>query len=323
MDTFNNILNDVILKILGIATVRWVIAHMGWFPKDKKFSWLVYDKYDSGVISETLRKIGLTVADVQNHISLIKIPTDATMLDKIICLCINNIIDFQEEIQYGHKSPVRSRYYINSMESSYYSNEREIMAQGILNLCATHLGLIPDFIITPKNGNPHLSYAISEEKKNIHMIVVKSTQEGSYVSQGGEINYEGITALVKDIKENPDKIFFGIAVDCNASGCGGLKNIISRFNEEIQNKYQRNIEAINKAVILFRPDSDNNIDDNNDPITIFRYFDLDEEIKMDFSELRKKSKKLLYNDKKYNNDIKNVIRKMQDKRLIKFEEYIS
>jgi hypothetical protein len=314
---FNTISNTIVLAILSISTIRWIVAKIGLVPKDSKFSFLVYDKYDAGIISETLGRIGLTVTDVQNYISLIKIPKDANMLEKIICLCINNIVEFPEKIQYGHNSPASSKYYINSMESSYDPAERRIMAQGILDLCADKIKRIPDFIITPKNGNPHLSYTISEEKKNIHMIVVKSEQEGSFVPKGGEINYEGITALVKDIRDHPDKIFFGIAVDCNASGCSGLKNIISRFNEEIQNKYQRNITAINKAVILFRPDSDNNIDDNSDPVTIFRYFDLDEEIKSDFSELKRKSKKLLFNDKKYNKDIKNVTRKMQDKKLIK------
>jgi hypothetical protein len=318
VDQFSDIINRIILTVLGISTLRWIFAKTGWFPMHKKFSRLIYDEYDSGIISETLKRIGLTENEVRNHISLIRIPKNAATLDKIICLCINNIIDFQEKKQYGYTSPVSSRYYINSIESSYNSTERRIMAQGILDLCATNMPSLPDFIITPKNGNPHLSYAISEEKKNIHMIVVKSEQEGSYVRKGGEINYEGITALVNDIKDHPDKIFFGVAVDCNASGCGGLKNIISRFNEEIQNKYQRNIEAINKAVILFRPDNNNDID-VNETIKIYRFFDLDEDTKKDLVELQKKvgKVKIAYNDKQYQSDIEDLKIKMKSKNLIK------
>jgi hypothetical protein len=310
------IINGIILLILGLSTLRWVVAKLGIFSMNKKFSYLLYDKYDSGIVSETLRRIGLTENEVRNHISLIRIPKDADMLDKIICLCFNNVIDFQKEMQYGRDSPVRSRYYINSMEASYKPNEREIMVQGILYLCVNRMSRIPDFIITPKNGNPHLSYAISEYKKDIYTIVVKSEREGSYVPNGGEVNYEGISALVTDIKDHADKKLFGVAVDCNASGCGNLKNIIKRFNEEIQNKYTDNISVIDTAVILFRPDSDNI--NNDDSVKIYRYFDLDEEIKKDFVELKQKAgKKIAYNDGKYKRDINDLKKKMRERNLIK------
>jgi hypothetical protein len=311
----------IILGILTLATIRDLLAKFRLVPKSCKISRLVYEEHDSSTVRDILKDIGFSIEEVREHTSKIRISKDTSIPNKIIYLCINYLFHFPEEKVYGRKTTVNTHYYINTMEAVHNMEDREIMSKGITDLCSRCCKKMPDFIITPKTGNPFLSFEFGKQNRNIYTILIKDPNEGSFLKGGNEetlpVNYEGINRFKKNL--NSRKKYYGIAVDCNGSGCNDLKNAIQLFNETVCGSYI-NVSPIKEAVILFRPDSIIDVDNDN-AISIYRYFDLTEEIKEKMYQLQSKAGGwIAYNDTRYTKDIEDLKSLMNEKKLIKIKD---
>jgi hypothetical protein len=309
----SSIINDVILGILALATLREVIAMVGIVPRYRKWSWLIYNKYDDTVIAQTLGKLGLSLDDIKERIS--KPKYHGQFLDKLICLCINNITKSEDETaSYGadRNNSVSSQYYINTMEASHDKEDLDTMIDCIVHLSKKKL---PDFIITPKFGNSYLSAGIGRRFPNVKTILVKDPSDGSYwhgESSKSEVNFEGINKLV-DYSRVANKELYGIAIDDNASRCTTIQETIKMFNETICSKYP-NIKKIDEALVLFRVKTDE-IDGD---IKVHRYFDLDEDMKQYLWEKRQGIGRHLFSTSTEDTPIIKEIRdNLEKKKLIK------
>lgn len=60
--------NSIILGFLGAMTLRDLIAVYGLFPRNKRFSFLIYNNYDNYIVKETLKAVGIEAKDVTNTI---------------------------------------------------------------------------------------------------------------------------------------------------------------------------------------------------------------------------------------------------------------
>ena len=314
--------NFIILAILSLATIRDLLAKFRIFPRNWKFSRFVYDEYDSSIVRDILNDIGFSIEEIRGHISKIQRSKDTNILNKIIYLCINYSVHFQEEKVYGRTSPVSTHYYINTMEAVHNTEDRETMSQGILELCGKRRKKMPDFIITPKTGNPYLSFEFGKQRENIYTILIKDPNHGgSYLGGRGKeavlVNYEGINRFINGM--SPGKKYYGIAVDCNGSGCNNLKKAVQRFNKEVCKNYPC-ISPIEEAVILYRPDNTVDIDTDGG-IKIHRYFDLTEEVKERMYQVRSKAGgRIAYNDTRYTKDIEELKSFMREQELVKSEK---
>jgi hypothetical protein len=318
--TIEGIFGLITVLILGVAGVRDLLAKFELAPENwKKFARWVYGSYDKELTYKVLKEMGFSVEEVRGAVSNLTLSKETAILNRIICLCINYLVYFPEKMKYGQESVVESHYYISPMEAAHDEEDRRIMAQGIVDIYVKNRKKMPDFIITPKKGNPFLSLELGSRHKII-TILTKSSNEGSYVKGAPieklDVNFEGIRQLTE---KTENRRYRGIAVDCNGSGCRGLKEAIRKFNEVICGKYPH-IDRITEAVILFRPD--NTIDiDRDDDIRIYRYFDLTEEIKAEMHQIQSKTAdKIVYNDTRFSDDIKSLKSLMEKEGLIKIKE---
>jgi hypothetical protein len=208
------------------------------------------------------------------------------------------------------------------MEAVHNTEDRETMSKGILELCGKRRKKMPDFIITPKTGNLYLAFEFGKQYGNIYTILIKNPDlEGSYLKGKHKeallVNYEGIDRFINGM--SPGKKYYGIAVDCNGSGCSDLKNAVGRFNDEVCTNYPC-ISPIEEAVILYRPDNTIDIDTGND-IKIYRYFDLTEKVKERMYQVRfKAGGRIAYNDTRYTKDIEELKSFMREQELVKIKE---
>jgi hypothetical protein len=311
--------------LLGLSTLysilRGFIASTDIVPKKWKHAHIVYG--DSVNLNKILSDIGFPIEQTGNKISKLSLPKDAKILDKILCICINSIYKSKNQISFGRKTPVNTWYYMNTMATVHNNEDLETMAMGILVLCDNYFQRLPDFLITPKNGNPILAYEIAKIQPTIHTILIKDPEESSF-ARGHEddvvyINYEGINHLLKDIENSKgNRKYYGIAVDCNFSAGGTLLRAINDFNKTVGELHKENIEKISDAFVLFKADDTHNIDANFENKKIHRYFDLTEEIKGEMYKIQSSKKtRILYNEKTYISDINRLKSIMQDKDLIR------
>jgi hypothetical protein len=317
--TVEGMFGIIATAILSLAGIRDLLAKFEIIPRNWKIACLVYGNYDKELTYKILKDIGFPIEEVRKSVSNFALSKDPTALDKIICLCINYLIYFPEKMKYGRESVVESHYYISPMEAAHDEEDRRIMAQGIVDIYTKARKKIPDFIITPKGGNPFLSLELGKQY-NICTILVKSSHEGSYAKgapkEKSNANFEGSGQL---IKKAAHKKQYGVAVDCNGSGCTGLKEAIREFNEVIC-EINPNVNKVTEAVVLFRPDNTVDIDKDDD-IKIYRYFDLTEEIKEKMRQIKSKADdKIIYNDTRFADDIRELKSSMKEKGLLKIKE---
>ena len=170
----------------------------------------------------------------------------------------------------------------------------------------------PDFVITPKNGNPVLGREFAATN-NIISIISKHERDPAYAKTDAKlepkatlmINFEGSDKLLELEKENPNRELTGVIVDCNVSDGDQVFDTIDLFNKLIDNINNQNsdkllIEKISKAYILFKVDQEKSsvkVDKkfNTEGYKLYRYFDLNEDWKEELYEYKIKPNKTIYN----------------------------
>lgn len=291
-----NIINEIILFLLGLDSLRMIIAMLGVMKPTWKYSWLIYGRYDLNIMEAALLELGYNqnvAKEIINDFSSTAIKLQENSLvkennacQKLIALLSKYIINFNKPINYGGTSLTTSCYYINTMEAAHNPKDLKELSDIMLYLIISQINTV-DFIIVPKGGN--LLFA-QELAKNLRteLIVVKDEEDKSTVITSDEyytediirVNFEGSISILNKSK-NSSKKLSGILVDCNTSGGSQLLSSLKKFNEVID-ICNLNISKLNKAFVLFRVDEDKgDIDQKFKDLNckLYRYFDLDESTK--------------------------------------------
>lgn len=320
--------DEAILTILGIAGIRDIIAFMGFVPVDKKFSWLIYGKYDDAIIERVLIHLGYSKRHAEEiHKGLSsrekKALTDVdidTCYRRLISIISTCIIPLEDEMRYGNCS---TRYYIHTMQGSRDDKISKAMAFLLMKLIRAKSdrdnGSMPDYIIVPKSGNTRLGQLVADYL-GIKCILHKSKDDNSYARAGMgssdeivldyKINFEGAIYL------NTSRPLKGIVLDCNASNGTSLIDTALSFNRVIDH-LEFKFPPITEIYTLFRA-NDTNIDHNlqAQKLSLYRYFDLTEEIKEDIAKLPQDDVNIFPDE---NSPTNVVLQKMRTKRLLCFE----
>lgn len=288
------ITNAVVFVILLIATFdtlgSFLIAR-GFITRKNKFLWtLFYNNNEEELIENVLRKLGFSKKEVINtasHLGKRKI-IENNEDERLISLIYKYIMCFSEKVTYGVETPVPSHYYINTMEASHNKEDLELMCR-LINKLITNDSVFPDFVITPKSGNPIMGKEFAEFH-NIVSIFRKSNYDKSKArfipSASNElafnVNYEGslrLNSLIEELKkyDSRDRKIHGIVIDCNASGASEILKTMEEFNSHLS----EGIDPIVEAYILFRPDVASDVDEkfSERGFKLNRYFDLNDDIK--------------------------------------------
>gem|GEM_PF-2805542 len=297
---FSSTLNGIILTILGLDTLRSIIAMLGIVKRETPFlGRLIYGKYDIIILKEVLRELGYGKHQAENMETRMKnivkeekYPDTDTAL-RLLYILSKYIIQFENTISYGMISEEKklsySNYYINTMEAVHNSSDLKDLSHIMIRIMKYNNEQRINFVIVPKGGNPLLAQEIASEL-GAHLIIAKDIndsarpQESDEIGRIGKIKYEGLGTLLEGQYEGKVK---GVIVDCNTSGGTQLVTIASDFNDMI-NKCDLPIEDIHNCYVLFKLikidhknkkeiDIDKRFADIN--CELHRLFDLDEDDK--------------------------------------------
>lgn len=293
-------INNVILTILGLDTLRSVVASLGIVKRETPFlGRIIYGKYDVIIVKEAIKELGYSPQEAEkitrrlkNVSSEEKYPESDTAL-RLIYILSKYIIKFENAISYGLISEGKvlsySNYYINTMEAVHDSADLKDLSHIMIRLMRYKKEDRVDFIIVPKGGNPLLAQYIANEL-GVSLIIAKDIndsarpQESDEMDRIGRIRYEGLNLLLEKLPSNKLK---GVIVDCNTSGGTQLATIANDFNDLVK-KCNLSIYAICNCYVLFKlvkidirsgkeVDIDKRFTDIN--CKLHRLFDLDEEDK--------------------------------------------
>jgi len=265
--------------LLGLDTVRAIISASGIVPENDKFlSRIIYGKKRPATVKEALIELGykpLRTEGIINEFKFIKdrlINKDDDWCYKELIRLINQcMVKFDEEIQYGEDSPVRTKYYIDTMSGIHNPEIQEKMKDIMTYLINKYYKKgIPKFIITPKNGNLlfgkviAISYSIPvlfhKPTKNNPSRATNVTQTVPYTKSRAEsefkVNFEG--SLSSDMTKKHD----GILVDCNVAGGTQIIEAVEEFRKliRLQGGINNCHPTIKHVFTLFRVNDDPGFD---------------------------------------------------------------
>lgn len=337
-------INDIILLLLGLDTLRFIIASMGIVKRDLPIlGRMIYGKYDISIVEEALEELGYSRQDskrikesLQNASKQGSFP-EKDSAGMLIHILSQYIIKFDNEISYGvlakNKSLSYSRYYVNTMEAVHNNGNLNDLAVIMIRLMKQKLdGKSPDFLVVPKGGNPLLAQAVANDL-GISLIIAKDWNDSARPQESAErdkiykIRYEGLDLLLNS-NPNPGIKYRGVIIDCNTSGGTQLITIVRELNDTIKN-CKLPIEEVTEAFVLFRllkkaPGKSAGYEDINKKFedagcVLHRFFDLDEEDKSNIYELRDHKN---YYDPSSQEDIHDAVKKIKDKKQFYFDDRV-
>jgi len=272
--------------ILGWVLLRDLVFATGLVPPGSPLEFLFINHSHESLASSILRRLGV------DHRLVVRRPVHTVSLagvDQLVALLTRYTRSFARDISYGKETVINSRYYVNTMEASHSENDLHLMADLIVRLILrSRNDVLPDFILTPKAGNPLLAQAL-HDTCSVPVVLRKAEHDKSR-ARGAEkaealfVNFEGIHQLA-ELTRHEERTLRGVAVDCNTSGGSELLDSMREFNTLI-GRNGWSVEAVSEAYVLFRPDNHTNIDErfSQHGLRIVRYFDLNEAFKKEIIE---------------------------------------
>ena len=254
--------------------------------------------------------------------------TKDNVVEQLVILISRYIVHFDQPIQYGGRRTTTSSYYIDTMEMSHNEKDKQLMASIMAFLYAYHNNSTkPKVVITPKGGNPLFAQAVAKYY-GATFIVAKSSNDKSRITSVTDdpytdfrINYEGAwnVASGTNIQEC-------IIVDCNTSGGSQLIDIVHDIRRIFSQTSAVKISPPNKVYVLFRADSGQNHDVDkkfkDNQCELYRFFDLDEDIKAQIYRLKKSAGDERVPDLYYSEDkrqVDEIIDQMKKKNLYHYK----
>lgn len=268
-------MDNIILILLGIITIRQLIAQNFDIPLPNKFKWLLYNKQDlcPPVLCRRIYNINSTFKDDR---------PSSKVIEELLSLDCRHVKYYPAGIRHGRIAKIDSKYFINTLEASYCERDLEIMTKALQGLIAkSGLSTDVDFILFLKSGNQLLANSIYPGDANIirvcridggrefHPLDIAS-KPGAF-----SILYENLDRLLEAANDLPSgEKLTGIVVDCSISSGHGITECIKSFNAFVKD-HKLAINPIKDAFVLYshKPYSD------NPDFTLHRYFDMNEGIR--------------------------------------------
>lgn len=305
--SLKSLLTDIAFFILAIGAAWHLIVHVlpTWTFLPKRVIKWCRERGDQPsaeeLVEKSLQHLGYRPQSIKNMKKYNNVGSfdqhaisDNACKIRLLSLIGRNIENSQSNMSYGHETPVKSKHYINTYAASFDLEERKEMCSLLLWLIAKN----PpekriDFILVPKSGNTLLADQLARTA-GYYCLFRKHEKEASRsrAEKASDptaclVNIEGLKQLTQKDTERGEK-FYGVVVDCNCSGGSSLRNAMKEFNEAIE-VLGANIAPIDRAYVLYRPDSDPLTDGvpPGSPLKVIRFFDLNENTKQSIVEVSK------------------------------------
>lgn len=267
--------DSVTLFLLGVFSVRQLIAENIDIPLPQKLRWLIYNKKDN-------RQPVLCRRAYETDQLLDKKQSNSSIIEKLLDLDSRHIKYFKDGLGHGRSTRVQSQYFINTLEASYNENDLATMTAAIRSLIqnSTLSFSQVDFVLYIKSGNQILARNIYNHVGSSMIYVCRQDgNSSSYPLQPNvaahmySVQFENLDTLLNTAKKFRDKKMNGIVVDCSISTGNGIKEAIEQFNRLVERE-NLNINKIQHAFVLYahRPFNDKECKG----FTLHRFFDMDE-----------------------------------------------
>lgn len=286
-----------ILICLAIHTAKDFLAKTGLFSYESKLGKFLYSsEYDEALLTRVFQKLGVKRALVESRLS--SSPDHKfNELEYLLWLLLKYIHKTEEDVSYGINTPVRSSFYVNTMAAVHDEDDLAVMVKIIdklVSITSSESNLrFPDFIITPKSGNPILGYRLTRCKSpHCFSLIAKSQNEKSLVKSLIDkptrdellLNFEGFNSLCEFLKDMPNqrRKLRGVVVNGNVSGGSEIIQAMMYFNSLVESSgFSDRIEKVTEAFVLYRVDDNADVDKRFEQsgYKIFRLLDLNENIK--------------------------------------------
>lgn len=270
--------NHYALLPLSEKVVLWIRKHSGKQSPEK-------------LVEAALAALGYSpqsVAAMRSQISsgaheFHSVTVDACYRRLLVLLTAYTVQSHSERI-YGWATPVKSRYYINTMAASHNIGDRHEMIVLMEWLIARRAVRQIDFVLVPKSGNPLLADGVAQKRGYCCLFrkhqgdASRLRDELSAPPAPTKVNIEGLEQLIQ-LSNKSLRRLYGIVVDCNCSGGSTHKQAIVEFNE-IARALTIDVDPIEHVYVLYRPDSSALTEVTpGRPLNVERFFDLTEELK--------------------------------------------
>lgn len=329
-----DIFTSIIMGLMSLDTIRAIIAMMGWVKPEAKYAWIIYGRYERNLIVTGLKELGFQPQkseEISKNLRKVSEKerdtygiTAENAAEQLIILIAKYIVHFDHPIQYGGTRTTTSSYYIDTMEMAHDEKDKRLMVSIMVHLYTSKGNSTkPEVIVTPKGGNPLFALAMADYYA-ANFVVAKSKNDKSRITLVGndaytnfQINYEGSWNVLTSVNDKQC-----IIVDCNISGGSQLIDIVNDLKDIATKAGNVKIMAPNEVYVLFRADSgqdhdiDRKFEDNK--CKLYRFFDLDEDLKEQIYDLKQSVGNNRFPDLYYESDKKRVeaiVQRMKEKGL--------
>lgn len=298
-EIISNILLLFILICLAIHTAKDILAKTSLFSYKSKIGKFLYSSaYDEALLTRVFEKLGVKRASIESKLSSSP-DYKFNELQYLLWLLLKYIHKTEKEgVSYGIDTPVRSGFYLNTMATVHNEDDLAVMVKIIdklVSITSSDSNLrFPNFIITPKSGNPILGYRLTRYKgPHCFSLIAKSQNEKSFVKSFIDkptwdellLNFEGINSLRDFLKDIPNqgRKLRGVVVNGNLSGGSEIIQAMEYFNSLVESsEFSDRIEKVTEAFVLYRVDDKADVDTRFEQLgfKIFRLLDLNEDIKI-------------------------------------------
>lgn len=329
-----DIFTFIIMGLLSLDTIRALIAMTGWVKPEAKFAWIIYGRYERNLIVTGLKELGFQPQkgeEISRNLRKVSKNerdtygvTAENAAEQLVILIAKYIVHFNQPIQYGGTRTTTSSYYIDTMEMAHDEKDKQLMESIMVHLYSSKGNTTkPEVIVTPKGGNPLFALAVANYY-SANFVIAKSKSDKSRITSvqndaytDFQINYEGSWNTLTSVNNQQC-----IIVDCNTSGGSQLIDIVNDLRAIASKAGNAKIMAPTEVYVLFRADSgpgrdiDRKFEDNK--CKLYRFFDLDEELKEQIYQLKQSVGNERSPDLYYESDKKRVeaiILRMKEKGL--------
>ena len=284
--------DQIILFFLFIFSLRDIITSNINIPKDKKWSWLFYNRNQCEQIPPCYQ-----LNKINKNKTPIKYKSD--LLTRLIIVLGKHTKYFEEGAYCDRKKTLRVHYLVSTLEASHDDDDLVIMTDVIqrmyFDLCSKKQ---IDFVISLKGGNVLLVNNFFQSRKTdlVHLTYNRNLFFESFditnsnthdYEMGKSLKFENIQELMRIASLNKRKLN-GIILDCSYSSGEGIVQYVKEFNSLINDKTKDNlnINPIQEVRVIYShvgKDIRKKLNDLN--CNIDYLFSLDDDIRKQLYEL--------------------------------------
>lgn len=249
--------DTIFLWILGIAGIRDLIIKNFNVPRDKKWSWIFYNKKDLGEVPFCYQL---------NKINKCKPPIayNSELLPRVLVVLGNHTKFFEEGVFCDRDKRIRIKYLVSTLEASHNSDDLKVMLDIVEKLYfGISANMNVDFVISLKGGNVLLVNKLVElyNDELIHLTynrnlffesfgIVSSNSKDAATGMG--LKFENMDELVRIARLSNRKLN-GIILDCSYSSGEGIIQCVKEFNDILQENQNSiiNINPIREVRVIY------------------------------------------------------------------------